>query len=350
MNRPDRAYGRCGESFTRPNSPPSEHCERRSAGENGPVIPKLRRGKVLTPARSGCLDGIPTLNITQGCQFKCAYCYARGYREAPKEGEIYLYVNLPKLVREELLRKRITPPWVILNTSSDCFQSHPDILNVTYEVLQILFDHGVGVSFLTKGLIPDRFIGLLQRSPEKVLAQLGIVSLSERYWKEYEPGAPSSEKRLENIGRLREIGIIPEIRIDPIIPFVTDTESEAMALFGQLQAIGVKRVTLSYLHLRLAIQNQLMEELSPLHRRVIESCFRTQEYRAVGSSAKTKLLPRALRERGYKKMKEIAERFEISASVCRCKNPDLKADLCGSGRVKAAFRKRSAGQLPLFRC
>ncbi|MGZ3613656.1 MAG: radical SAM protein [Thermodesulfobacteriota bacterium] len=318
--------------------------------ENERVIPKLRRGKVLTGAQFGCLSGIPTLNVTQGCQFRCAYCYARGYRQAPKEGEVYLYVNLPSRLKEELFGKKMIPPWVILNTSSDCFQSHPDILNVTYEVIQILLDHGVGLSFLTKGLIPHPFIGLLKRSPDKVFAQIGIVSLSERYWKEYEPGTPSPEKRLENVRRLREIGIIPEIRIDPIIPFVTDTESEAMALFGQLQAIGVEKVTLSYLHLRLAIQNQLMEELSTLHRRMIESCFRTQEYRAVGSSAKTKLLPRTLREKGYKKMKEIAERFEIAASVCRCKNPDLKGVLCGSGRVRAALEKRTAAQLPLFQC
>ncbi|MGZ3494890.1 MAG: radical SAM protein, partial [Thermodesulfobacteriota bacterium] len=196
--------------------------------ENERVIPRLRRGKVLAGAQFGCLSGIPTLNVTQGCQFQCTYCYARGYRQAPKEHEVYLYVNLPNLVKEELLRKKMIPPWVILNTSSDCFQSHPDVLNVTYEVIQILLDHGVGVSFLTKGLIPHRFIGLLRRSPDKVFAQIGIVSLSERYWKEYEPGTPSPEKRLESVRRLREIGIIPEIRIDPIIPFVTDTESEAM--------------------------------------------------------------------------------------------------------------------------
>ncbi|MGZ3512371.1 MAG: hypothetical protein ACXU93_00355, partial [Thermodesulfobacteriota bacterium] len=125
--------------------------------ENERVIPKLRRGKVLTGAQFGCLSGIPTLNVTQGCQFRCAYCYARGYRQAPKQGEVYLYV-LPSRVKEELFRKKMIPPWVILNTSSDCFQSHPDILNVTYEVIQILLDHGVGVSFLTKGLIPHRFI------------------------------------------------------------------------------------------------------------------------------------------------------------------------------------------------
>jgi DNA repair photolyase len=310
----------------------------------------LRKGKVLTPANFGCLKGIPTLNITNGCLFRCTYCYARGYSQAPKEGEVHLYVNLPNLLEEELSRKKVMPQWVILNTSSDCFQSHPDILNVTHEVIRTLLDHGIGISFLTKGVIPQRFIDLFGRSPEKILAQVGLVSLSDRYWGEYEPGTPSPEKRMENIQRLGEIGISSEIRIDPIIPFITDTEAEVMLLFGRLKGLGVKRVTLSYLHLRPAIQKQLMKELSPRHRRLIESCFRTQEWKAIGSSTKTKLLSKLIREKGYERIKKIAREFGVTALVCQCKNPDLKADLCSSGRVKSVLKRNAPVQLPLFQC
>ncbi len=318
--------------------------------ETSKIVPRQRKGKVLTPAQFGCLRGIPTLNITSGCIFECTYCYARGYRQAPRKGEVYLYVNLPSLLKEELLRKKVIPQWVILNTSSDCFQHHPDILNITYDVIRILVDRGIGVAFLTKGFIPHRFFDLLRMSPERILAQIGLVSVSERYWKEYEPGTPSPEKRLENVQRLKEIGIIPEIRIDPIIPFVTDTEIEATTLFRRLQETGVKRVTLSYLHLRPAIESQLMKELSPLHRKVMESCFKAQEWKAIGSSTRTKLLPKTIREKGYQRIKEIGEGFGITASVCQCKNPDLKGNLCSSGRVRIAISKRTARQLPLFQC
>ncbi len=314
------------------------------------LIPRLRKGRILAPARFGCLEGIPTLNITNGCLFECTYCYARGYRQAPRKGEVDLYANLPDLLKEELSRRKAVPQWVILNTASDCFQHHPDILNITYEVIRILVNRGIGISFLTKGLIPHRFFNLLRISPEKVLTQVGLVSLSERYWRGYEPGTPPPERRLENVQRLREIGIVPEVRIDPIIPFVTDTEVEATTLFRRLQETGVKRVTLSYLHLRPAIEEQLMRELSPLHRKVVESCFKAQVWRAIGSSTRTKLLPKTLREKGYQRIREIGERFGVTASVCQCKNPDLKADLCSSGRVKMAISKRTLRAFPLFQC
>jgi DNA repair photolyase len=314
------------------------------------VIPRLRKGKILTPAHFGCLDGIPTLNITNGCIFQCTYCYARGYSQAPKKGEIYLYANLPSLLEDELRRKKIIPPWIIFNTSSDCFQPHPDILHVTDEVIQILLDRGIGISFLTKGIIPERFFDLFAEFPGKILAQIGLVSLSERYWKGYEPHTPSPEQRIENIRNLKKVGVSPEIRIDPIIPFVTDTVGEVEALFTRLEALGVKRVTLSYLHLRPAIQQQLMKELSPLHQTIIESCFRTQEWKTVGSSSKTKLLPRPIRERGYERMRKIAKGLGITALICQCKNPDLEADLCGSGRARTRVLDKRQGQLPLFRC
>ena len=315
------------------------------------IIPRLRKGKILAPAHFGCLEGIPTLNITSGCIFRCTYCYSKGYSQAPNEGDVHLYVNLPDLLEVELSRKRVIPRWVILNTSSDCFQSHPDILHVAHEVIRILLGHSIGISFLTKGMIPQRFFDLFSRSPEKTLAQIGIVSLSERYWKGYEPDTPPPAERLENVRRLQEIGINPEIRIDPIIPFVTDTEAEMMVLFSQLKQWGVKRVTLSYLHLRPAIHQQLAKDLSSLHRRLIESCFETQEWKAIGSSTRTKLLPKAIRERGYGRIKEIAERFGIAASVCQCKNPDLKGDLCSSGRVRKELKEEKTNkQLPLFRC
>ena len=314
------------------------------------IVPKLRRGTVLAPSQFGCLQGIPTLNITSGCIFQCAYCYARGYSQTPQAREVNLYVNLASLLEAELARKRIVPPWVILNTSSDCFQTHPDILDAAYKVFRILLDRRIGISFLTKGVIPQRFVQLFEQCREKVLAQIGLVSLSERYWKEYEPGTPSPEKRLENIQRLKNAGILPEVRIDPIIPFVTDTEPEVETLFHRLRAMDIKRATVSYLHLRPAIQQQLMGELSPLHRKLIESCFGTGEWKAIGTSSRSKLLPPSVRQRGYDRIKRIAERFGIQAAICHCKNPDLKGDVCGSGRVRSALGKKKPIQLPLFRC
>jgi len=314
------------------------------------IIHGLRKGRLLRPSSFGCLKGIPTINITNGCIFQCSYCYARGYSQTHKIGDIILYINIPDLLEKELSRAREIPVGVILNTSSDCFQSHPEILKISFKTIEILLNAGCSISFLTKGIIPQRFLDLFSKFPNKIFAQIGIVSLSEIYWRNYEPGTPSPFERLKNIDQLRTIGILPEIRIDPIIPFITDIETEIRFLFENLAEKGIKNVTLSYLHFRPAIEKQLMKELSPLHQRLLQLCFMTQEWRSIGSSTMTKLLPRVVRENGYKKIKKIAQGFGINASICQCKNPDIEGNLCGSGRIKSLLKNSSKNQLPLFQC
>ena len=135
-------------------------------------------------------------------------------------------------------------------------------------------------------------------SGEGLSLKLVSVSFSTPYWQTSRaPATPSPEERLGNIPRLREKGDpCRGESSDPIIPLVTDTERETRRLFERLKEEGVEKVTLSYLHLRPAIQEQLMKELSEVHQKLIESFFRTQEWKSVFSSTQTKLLPKTLRE------------------------------------------------------
>ncbi len=316
------------------------------------VILRERKSKALSPGTFGCLQGAFTINVTQGCGLSCTYCYARGYATAPPRGDVYLFINLPELLRKELdsNRRRWLPGMVIFNTATDCFQPHPDILEVTYQSMTILLERGIGISFLTKGFIPQRFIELFKGYRESVHAQIGLVSLSEGYWRTYEPGVASPREKLENIERLLAGGIDTQVRIDPIIPFVSDTREEVEVLFKALGQRGIRNASVSYLHLRPAIQRQLRAELPSLHRKLLESCFENQRWVEVGLSTKTKLLPKRVRENGYGRMKTSAQAHGISAVICRCKNPDLNGETCVPARVRKAIPGRLQGkkQLTLF--
>ena len=115
-----------------------------------------------------------------------------------------------------------------------------------------------------------------------------------------------------------------------------------------MKKAGTEKVTLSYLHLRPAIQEQFMKELSPVQAKLMKACFSGQEWKEIGTSSMTKLLPKIIREKGYRRIGEIAQRHGIEALICQCKNPDLKGDLCGSKREFAEKRVEEFSQLPLF--
>lgn len=316
------------------------------------VIPTERKGKVLHKTRFGCLSETYSINITKGCSFRCVYCYARAYPEAPGSGKVYLYVNLPQKVAQELdnPRRRNPVEWVIFNTASDSFQAHPMILEVCYKTMEAMLERGIGISFLTKGWIPEKFLRLFSCYPGLVTASIGLVSLSSRYTETFEPGAATPSERLQNIERLSAIGIRTEIRIDPIIPFLTDTQREIETLMNGLKARGVEKVVLSYLHLRPAIIEQLARELSPTQFKLLASCFKTQPWVSVGTSTKTKLVPVALREKGYERYKSISRRLGITAFVCSCKNPDMVGQTCTDMKTKTRLIRGAEKQLSLFQC
>ncbi|RLB42320.1 MAG: hypothetical protein DRH12_05985 [Deltaproteobacteria bacterium] len=311
-----------------------------------------KKGPALKRTQFGCLSDVHTLNVTRGCEFRCSYCYARGYSHSPAEGLVLLYSNLPGKIRSELdsPRRRTPVQHVAFNTASDSFQRHPDILKVTYDSMKQILDHGIRMSFLTKGWIPDRFIELFSSFPALVTAGIGLVSISPHYRQIFEPGAATAQERLANIERLRSAGIKPHVRIDPIIPFYTDDERGIRALFHELAKRGVEQVVLSYLHLRPAILKQLKRELPSTTYRLLAGCYKTQDVIEVGTSTKTKLCPLILRQKGYDRFKRLAKDYGITCLICACKNPDMAGQRCL--RPSPADNKIPGGpeQLSLFPC
>ena len=300
------------------------------------ILKEERKSKVLKSAGFGCLNEIPVINVTRGCSFYCVYCYANVYRGAPPKGTIYLYHNLLELIRAELdnpRRKKPKPLYVCFNTSSDCFQPEEEILQITLDVMKFLLERNIGISFLTKGYIPDEFIHLFSKWRDKVYVQIGIVSLDRSYQEIFEPGASPPEQRIENLRRLKDSGLHAGVRIDPIFPRITDSEEGWNSLFNALFKVGIREASLSYLMMRPGIFYQMKRELPLTTLHSIEGYFKKQKWSKIALSKKTKLLPRKKRIEGYTKALMIARRYRIEGHICACKNPDIETEVCTFSRT-----------------
>ncbi|MBA2849336.1 radical SAM protein [Thermosulfuriphilus ammonigenes] len=289
-----------------------------------------RKSQVLKKPDFKCLRGIPTINITRGCWHRCVYCYARSFPQTPSS-EVWLYQNLPQRLREELragLRRGTLPAWVAFSTASDCFQPLAPVLDVCYQTMALLLESGVGVSFLTKGVIPRRFLELFKGYPGKVFARIGLVSVSHDYWRLFEPRAAPPAQRLLNLASLVEAGLEVSVRIDPIIPGVTDHPERMEQLFRRLASLGVREVSLSYLVLRPGVKRQMIRALPHPLWRAIEVHFRGQPWQKVITSATTKLVRKPWRLHRLRLFAEIGRFYHLEVKVCGCKNPDLPFSSC----------------------
>lgn len=294
------------------------------------LIRRERRSAVLSPSALPCLRDLATVNLTAGCAHGCLYCYARSYPAHPGDGKAVFFTNTLQKIREELGRVRRRPPVVYFSPSSDPFQPLPQVLEMMYDVLALLFHEGLRVAFLSKGLIPDRHMKLLCANAPLVQAQIGISTLDQSIASTWEPGAATPLQRLRQLELLRDAGVKVRARLDPLIPGWTDEPASLEALCRALAAAGVGEISTSALFLRPEIVRTLARKL-PDHR-VLRSLLRhyprSQAGHSVAGRKAETSLPRAVRQRMYNRVKDAAEPHGISVSICGCENPDITSERC----------------------
>ncbi|MDP2857837.1 MAG: radical SAM protein [Bacillota bacterium] len=297
------------------------------------IISVARRSAVLTPSALACLARTPTINLTAGCAHGCIYCYTRGYTNNPGADKVLLYANTLGKLEDELARKRTKPDAVYFSPSRDLFQPLAEVLELGHRILEVLFSNGIGVAFLTKGLIPDRTMRLLLNNRDRVSAQVGIITINEDVRRIFEPNAANIQERLRQIAALTAGGIPTEARLDPILPGITDTPEALRDLFSALSIAGVTHAAASALFLRPAVMESLKRNVRD--ERLLQCLlgYYTETTRLAIRAERSSVvaLQHVLREEIYAAVRCAAGENGIGVSICGCKNPDLARGACNIG-------------------
>ncbi|MEW6162584.1 MAG: hypothetical protein AB1606_04640 [Nitrospirota bacterium] len=96
--------------------------------------------------------------------------------------------------------------------------------------------------------------------------------------------------------------------------------------------------------------NQFLSEIPFGLAKEILRHYRGQPLQRVITSAKTRLLPKAMRITRYiryMRFRDIADKYGIESSICSCKNPDLPWEPCNPWVNEKELYQKS-GQVSLF--
>jgi len=294
------------------------------------VISTRRRSPVLTPSSLACLSTLPTINLTAGCLHDCAYCYIRAYRNYPGAGRIILYEDTLERLKAELRQVSIKPRAVYFSPSSDLFQPAEQLLELTHSILQLLFAEGVGVAFLTRGLIPDETLELLVEHRALVRAQIGLLTIDEGIAQAFEPHAARPRDRLWQLAALIEGGIAAEARIDPILPNLTDSEEALDRHFEALEQMGVKRAAAGVLFLRPGIRYWLRRDVRDASQlsSLLHAYEQAEDTHMRGSPYPVQSAPAEVRRAILERVRAAALTHGVELRVCACKNADIASGTC----------------------
>ena len=158
-----------------------------------------------------------SVNPYTGCDHWCVYCYITGYikdafRCRPKE-------NLIKTLKRELKtidRKKV----ISMANSSDPYPRLERKLQSTRRVVELFVREEMRFQIVTKSDMVVRDIDVLEKA--RCCVAVTITTMDDRIARKLEPGAPLPGKRVEALKRLKGAGIPVSVRIDPVIPGLTD--------------------------------------------------------------------------------------------------------------------------------
>jgi DNA repair photolyase len=296
------------------------------------VLTRARKSPVLTPSSLPCLQDVATLNVSEGCALGCRYCYIQGYSHYPGPGRVVVYVNLAELVAAELKRKRKKPRRVYFSPSSDAFQDLPQVQDVALRTMKVILDAGVEIAFLTKGFVQRPFLELFAAYADSVFAQIGVTTLDHDLWRALEPGTAPPAGRIASIEAMEKIGVRTTVRLDPLIPDITDAVDNILPLLHALGHAGVRDAAASYLFTRPLLEQQITAALSSVTSRPPgasrSSFIGWMVHEFAPGAGRGRMIGVEDRARRFTRLQALGNSAGIRIRPCRCKNPGLVDEPC----------------------
>ena len=176
------------------------------------------------------------MNIYRGCSHGCAYCDGRAeqYRLEGELGkDIAVKTNAAALLERELDPKRRRKPlpggFVMIGGGvTDAWQPIDRKYNLTEAILEILLKARLPVHGLTKSADVVRHLDLLSaiNRARRAIVSFSFSSANEEISAVVEPGLPGPKIRLDAMSRVKAAGLGAGMFLMPVIPGLTDTESE----------------------------------------------------------------------------------------------------------------------------
>ncbi len=294
------------------------------------ITTKNRKTNFLSSSGLRCLANLPTVNISTGCAHNCIYCYTKGYSVYPGDNSIETYENMATRITDEIKRRRKKPAAVYFCPSCDPFQPIPQIQHITFDVMKTILENDIGVQFVTKGKIPDNFFALFRRHHSKIAGQIGLISTDDNVLSRIEPFAAKAKERLDQLEKLIRIGAKMSVRCDPVIHNITDSDEQLQDLFSAISKTDCKEIAVSFLFVRPAIISSLKKNIADgkLLNKILEPFSKGVSLPIGLKNSTGKMLPLEIRKSSIKRIRKIADNYDIRTHICGCKNRDITNEIC----------------------
>jgi DNA repair photolyase len=180
-----------------------------------------------------------TVNPYRGCEFGCLYCYARYTHEYMNldggdfERKIYVKQHAGWLAGRDLAETDVAGEHIAIGTATDPYQPAEGEFRNTRAILERMAQReGLSVSITTKSDRVVNDIDILREihARSTLFVNLSVTTVRPRLARILEPRAPRPDLRLAAVRKLSDAGLSTGVLAMPVLPGITDSESDLDAL------------------------------------------------------------------------------------------------------------------------
>lgn len=193
------------------------------------IVVPLNAKHLLTPVHTGTdqfFHADWNMNIYRGCSHGCIYCDSRSacYRidhfdvVRPKENALQ--------VLESELRSKRTAGIITMGSMSDPYNPLEQGLELTRGALELIRKYRFGAAYTTKSALCARDADLMADISRNmpVCARLTVTCADDTLCRKVEPLVSVSSERFAAMRTLARKGIFTGVWLNPLLPFLTDSE------------------------------------------------------------------------------------------------------------------------------
>ncbi|HEY9719517.1 MAG TPA: radical SAM protein [Trichormus sp.] len=199
-------------------------------------VKEIVASSIVTPQKVGSLSSHYdySLNPYAGCAFSCSYCYVPKFPNARHDdfrlwGKwVEVKINAPELIRRD--RTKIFGSRIFFSSATDPYQ----YIELKYRLsrqclIELLRYKPAHLTMHTRSHLILQDVDLLKQFGPSLTVGVSLTTDDETVRREFEPMAPSVDRRIQLIKQLHEDGIDVYLSMSPLLPCNPERFAELVA-------------------------------------------------------------------------------------------------------------------------
>ena len=225
------------------------------------VLPQVEWVEIQVKSVLNRVQGMPfkwSINPYRGCSNGCPFCYARlTHSYLDQDGvnnwssRIFVKLNAPQVLRQELARASWQHEEVHLGTATDPYQPAEGAYKISRGILEALRDYGTPVAIVTRSPMVVRDVEILKRlaGGPGAMVCFSVATMDAAVAREIEPHVAPPQRRMEALRTLARAGVPTAVLLAPVLPRITDQPKQLAAVVEAAKEYGASSLWTNALHL-----------------------------------------------------------------------------------------------------